>query len=109
MGAHIKKARIIVALAFGAAFAAAFWLLHSAASPLYDYAIWNPTIGNVLGYLCFPGLVMGMVASGNFHSPSAVASYVGIFLQWFGLAYLCSFVVFRRSKRSQPPHAPKKA
>jgi hypothetical protein len=106
MDTHTKKARLVVALTIGVVFTTAFWLLHSGASPLHEYAIWNPTIGNFLGYLCLPGLLAGMVVSGNFHSPSTVASYAGIFLQWFGLAYLCSFVAFRRSKRAQPSHAP---
>ena len=95
--ARTKKAHIPFAFTLGAAFAIGFWLLHSGASPLYDYAIWNPTIGNVLGYLCIPGLAIGMVVSGNVHGPSVVVSYVGIFLQWFRLAYLCSFAIFRRS------------
>ena len=75
----------------------AFWLLHSAASPLYEYAIWHPLPGNILGYLGLPAFLAGVVVSGNVHQPGAAVAYLALFVEWFGLAYLCSLMLFRRT------------
>jgi hypothetical protein len=90
-----KKARAAFALTLGAAFTIGFWLLHSQASPLYDYAIWNPTIGNVMITLSIPAYLVGVLASGNVHDPSEVMIYVALFIQWAALGYLLALFLFR--------------
>jgi hypothetical protein len=92
-----RTTRVCIALAFAVLVAAAFWLLHGEASPLYNYAIWNPTIGNILSYLCLPAVAFGGVLSGNVHQPSTVGSYIGILLQWFFVAYL-GLLAIRRGR-----------
>jgi len=90
-----KKTRIAFAFTLGAAFTIAFWLLHGDGSPLHEFAIWNPTIGNVLLFLSFPAFVVGVVASGNVHQPSEVVFYAAIFIQWAALGYALALLLFR--------------
>ena len=60
----------------------AMWLFHSEHSPLYEYAIWHPDIGNALGTLNLPAFFVGIVASGNVHQPSVTVAYFATFVQW---------------------------
>jgi hypothetical protein len=92
-----RKKRLTFSLFVATSMTIALWLFHSDDSPLYQYSIWHSTPGNILGYLSFPAVIVGILASNNVHQPSVLTFYVAAFLQWFGLAFLCSLALFRRA------------
>jgi hypothetical protein len=92
--------RLWLSVVVAATLTLALWLTHSESSPLHEFSIWHPSIGNVLGFLGVPSLILGVAASGNAHQPSEGVFYVLFLVQWLGLSYLALTPVSRRSTRS---------
>ena len=92
--------RLRLSVVVAATLTLALWLTHSESSPLHEFSIWHPSIGNVLGFLGLPSLILGIFVSGNVHQPSESVFYFLFLLQWLGLSYLALTPVSRRSTRS---------
>jgi uncharacterized membrane protein (DUF4010 family) len=86
---------MVFGAASGAAMVIAMWLFHSEHSPVYEYAIWHTSIGNVLTQINLPALVVGIATSGNVHQPSQAATYAVIFGQWAVLGSVGAWLISR--------------
>jgi hypothetical protein len=74
------------------------WIFNSENSPAHQYTIWHPAIGNALTQINLPAVFLGVVASGNVHQPSEVATYLGIFGLWALIGSLVAWAVLRKSR-----------
>jgi hypothetical protein len=85
-----------LALALGAGFAMclAVWLFTNEASPTYVYFMQNPESGYGLLILNLPALFVSRLISGT--PPSESIVYAACFLQWFGIGFALSFIIWRK-------------
>jgi len=79
--------------------ALATWLFNSESSPAHQYSLSHPDIGNTLIQFNLPAVFLGVVASGNVHQPSEIATYIAIFAVWALLGAWLAWAVLRRSGR----------
>jgi len=90
MPVRTNTKRLAIAAIVGLAMTAISWAANSAASPL------DPVVARLAGWVQLselPAILIGAIFSGNVHRPSTVATYVALFLQWAGLAYVLSFAI----------------
>ncbi|QJR09221.1 hypothetical protein DSM104443_00258 [Usitatibacter rugosus] len=71
------------------------WLFSSESSPIYQFTLYNPDIGNAITLLNMPAILLGFLVSGNVHAPSPVATALGVLAQWFVIGCLASWAWFK--------------
>ncbi len=91
-------------VAFALALAAAMTGLVAASlywRPLNSFIAENIWLGFLLIAPSYPGVVFGMVVSGNAHGGSDVWNCIGIFIQWTILGYVLAGALMRRGSQSK--------
>ena len=97
----IVATRTIIAAAIGGLFAAVMWFAISPQWPLNQYLGENDTLGLGWVYLNYPAFLIGMVSSGNYHTPAEWAVVLGTFIEWFVVAYVIGWLAQRAKGRTR--------
>jgi hypothetical protein len=90
------KLRLYFGLVFGIVSLVMSWLFLAESSPFYNYFLWHVWLKNQWIRLNLPAIVLGSIVSGNIHSPSIIATYAALFIQWFAFGYILSVIFIRK-------------
>jgi hypothetical protein len=92
--------RFLFGCLLGAAMAGLMYFATAMRSPLNRWLGDHDAFSLAFVTLNYPGFILGMLATGNYHGPSGWALSIGTFIQWFTIGYLVMWVVqWLRSRR----------
>jgi len=77
------------------------WFSVDFSSPLNLLFRENQTVGMAFVLINWPGIIFGMMVSGNAHGGSELWNSVGIFLQWTVLGSLFAWLRTRKNRKSK--------
>jgi hypothetical protein len=95
MPVRTNTKRLTLAALIGVAMTTISWVANSTALPL------DPIVAQLASWVQvfeLPAILVGVIFSGNVHQPSTVATYLALFVQWAGLAYVLSFAIAPSAK-----------